>query len=51
MKGMERLLSIMNGYRKGKIETEEELEALVNICDSISATLLIDENLNMFRQI
>ena len=40
LKGMERLLGILNGYRKSKIETEEEHEALVNICDTIAALLL-----------
>lgn len=48
---MERLLSILNGYRKRKIETEEEQEALVNVCDTISSVLLVQENIRKFIQI
>jgi hypothetical protein len=41
LRGLERLLGILNKYRKAKIENEEEHEALVNVCDTISALLLV----------
>ncbi|CDW73679.1 beta-catenin-like protein 1-like [Stylonychia lemnae] len=52
LQGLERLLRVVNRYRKDfKIESEEELEAIANIFDTISALLLVQENLDTFRKI
>ena len=40
MKGMERILGILNIYRKKKLELEEEHEALVNLINSLCTLLL-----------
>jgi hypothetical protein len=53
--GMERLLGILNRYRKSsndkkKIETEEEHEAIVNIIDTLASSMLsLSENISHFR--
>lgn len=52
MQGMERLLAIVNRYRREKkLESEEELEAVANIFDTIAALLLVQENLDAFRKL
>eukprot|EP00347_Sterkiella_histriomuscorum_P007260 403349645 len=50
--GMERLLAIINLYRKKRtLQLEEELEAVANIFDTISALLLTQESLDQFRKL
>jgi hypothetical protein len=52
LNGMERLLGVFNRYRKAKtLETEEEHEAIVNLFDIVSATILVPDNLELFRKL
>jgi hypothetical protein len=51
MKGMERILGILNIYRKKKLELEEEHEALVNLIDTLCTLLLNQEISDNFRRI
>lgn len=51
MKGMERILGILNIYRKKKLELEEEHEALVNLIDTLCTLLLQQEISDHFRHI
>lgn len=49
---MERLLKIFNLYRKARtLKLEEEHEAIVNLFDAVSATLLQAENLKLFMKL
>ena len=42
LQGMERILGIVNMYRRDKtLESEEELESVANIFDSLAALLLV----------
>lgn len=51
LNGMERLLGILNGYRKKTLEIEEEHEALVNVIDTLCSLLLVQECSDFFRQL
>jgi len=51
LNGMERLLCILNGYRKKSISLEEEHEALVNVLDGLCSLLLVDECAEQFRRL
>lgn len=51
MKGLERILGILNTYRKKKLELEEEHEALVNLIDILCTLLLQQEISDNFRHI
>lgn len=51
IKGLERILGILNIYRKKKLELEEEHEALVNLIDTLCTLLLQQEISDSFRQI
>lgn len=51
MKGLERILGILNIYRKKKLELEEEHEALVNLIDLLCTLLLHQEISDHFRNI
>jgi hypothetical protein len=51
LNGMERILAILNQYRKKKLELEEEHEALVYLIDTICALILVEENSDLFRQL
>lgn len=48
---MERLLGILNGYRKKSLTLEEEHEAIVNVLDSLCSLLLVDECSEHFRRL
>ena len=50
-KGLERILGILNTYRKKKLELEEEHEALVNLIDIICTLLMQQEITDHFRHI
>ncbi len=51
LNGMERILGILNTYRKKTLELEEEHEALVNLTDAICSLLMVEENLEVFRKL
>lgn len=48
---MERILSLLNTYRKKVLELEEEHEALVNIMNTLASLLIEQENLDLFRSL
>jgi hypothetical protein len=48
---MERLMTIVSKYRKTKIESEEEHEAIVNIIDTICSTLMTKEIISYFVEL
>ena len=51
MNGMERILGILNTYRKKALELEEEHESLVNLTDALCSLLMVEENLEVFRKL
>jgi beta-catenin-like protein 1 len=51
LNGMERLLNILNSYRKKTLELEEEHESLVNIIDTICSLLILPECQDLFRHL
>lgn len=51
LKGMERLLGILNSYRKKTLELEEEHEALVNVIDTLCSIILVQECQDHFRHL
>ena len=51
LNGMERILGILNTYRKKALELEEEHEALVNLTDALCSLLMVEENLEVFRKL
>lgn len=51
MNGIEQLLDILNSYRGKQIESEEELEAIVNIFGALQSCNLVFENAKFFISI
>jgi beta-catenin-like protein 1 len=51
LNGLERLLGVLNGYRKKTLELEEEHEALVEVLDAICALLLVTECSDLFKRL
>ena len=51
LSGLERILGILNGYRRRKIELEEEHEALVNLIDAICSILMVQDCLDQFKRL
>jgi hypothetical protein len=51
LNGMERLLIVLNSYRKKTLELEEEHEALVNIINILCALLIQQDSSDKFRHL
>jgi len=51
LNGLETLLQLLNGFRREEIQTEEQHEALVNVFNVISATMLHQDNVSMFVKV
>jgi hypothetical protein len=48
---MERILGVLNSYRKKHLALEEEHEALVNVIDTLCSLLLVQELAELFRKL